>query len=120
MWRFWDDFGIADAEWIGYWEDSCPVTTDNPDVKATVYRKQGRALIALGSWAPADVAVRLSIDWQALGLDPATARLTAPPVENFQDARVFAVDESIPVQEGKGWLLLIHPRQDLRAQTKGQ
>lgn len=50
MWRLWDQFGIQDAEWLGYWNPQCPVKTDNPAVLATVYRKPGRALVALAHW----------------------------------------------------------------------
>lgn len=50
MWRFWDEFGIQDAEWLGYWDGRCPVKTDNPSVLATVYRKPGKSLIALAHW----------------------------------------------------------------------
>jgi hypothetical protein len=50
LWRLWDEFGIQAAEMLGYWSSSCPVTTDNPNVKATVYRRKNSALIALACW----------------------------------------------------------------------
>ena len=50
MWRFWDEFGIQDAEWLGYWDKRCPVTTDDPSVLATVYRRPDKSLIALAHW----------------------------------------------------------------------
>ena len=50
MWRFWDEFGIQDAEMLGYWSPKCPVRTNREDVLATVYRRPGKALIALGHW----------------------------------------------------------------------
>ena len=53
IWKLWDDFGIAGADMIGYWDPGCPVRTDCKDVLATVYRRKGRSLIALASWAPA-------------------------------------------------------------------
>jgi len=64
-------------------------------------------MIALASWAKEPVDVRLAIDWKALGLDPAQARITAPGIDGFQDARTFGADEAIPVQPGKGWLLVV-------------
>jgi hypothetical protein len=57
MWKFWDDFGIADAEMLGYWNPTCPVRTSSPAVLATVYRKPGSAAIALAHW-PTTEAVR--------------------------------------------------------------
>ncbi len=53
MWRFWDRFGIQDAEMLGYWNPACPVTTNLDAVKATCYRKSDEALIAVAHW-PAD------------------------------------------------------------------
>ncbi len=50
MWRFWDRFGMEESEMLGYWDRSCPVTVDRADVKATVYRKNDQALIALAHW----------------------------------------------------------------------
>lgn len=53
MWAFWDEFGIQEAEWLGYWNPKCPVKTDHPGVLATVYRKPGKSLIALAHWPAA-------------------------------------------------------------------
>ncbi len=50
MWKLWDNFGIETAEMIGYWDRRCPVKTDNPSVLATVYKKDGKTLIALADW----------------------------------------------------------------------
>jgi hypothetical protein len=50
MWRFWDEFGIADAKMLGYWDADCPVRTGREDVLATAYRKAGKSLIALARW----------------------------------------------------------------------
>ena len=74
---------------------------------ATTYLKPGKALVSLASWAKQPVDVTLQIDWKRLGLDPATATITAPAVDKFQDARVFKVGEPIPVEPGRGWLLVI-------------
>jgi hypothetical protein len=96
---------------IGYWSPSCPVRTDQKELPATVYAKKGAALVALASWAAADTTVRLQIDWNRLGVDSAHAVIEAPEIANFQPRRTFAVDEPIPVQKGKGWLLVIRGRE---------
>lgn len=111
IWQLWDDFGIGDAEMIGYWRKDCPVRTDHPDVLVTVYRKRGRSLLALASWAKEDVQVRLRIDWQALGLHPERCRLVAPPVLHLQPPAEFSPDQPIPVSAGKGWLLVLEEEQ---------
>jgi len=84
-----------------------PVRTGRPDVLATSYVREGRALVAIASWAPDSVAVRLEIDWAALGIDAARARIVAQEIEAFQPAREFRPDEPIPVEPGRGWLLEI-------------
>jgi hypothetical protein len=107
VWRVWDQFGIADSQMLGYWDANCPVKTDNKEVLATVYRKPGKSLIALASWAPATNDVHLIIDWKALGLDPAKALLHAPASANFQPARQWKPTEAIPVEPYRGWLLML-------------
>jgi hypothetical protein len=106
LWKAWDEFGIRDAEMIGFWVERSPVKTDRKDVLATAYVKKGQALISIASWAKDPVAVRLGIDWRRLGIDPAKAKLTAPAIESFQDAAVFKPGDAISVMPGKGWLLV--------------
>ncbi len=107
MWKAWDEFGLPDARMIGYWVPSGPVKPDRPDVLATTYVRAGKAMIALASWAPDAVEVRLAIDWKALGIDPARARITAPAIPGFQDGRSFDTGGPIPIPAGKGWLLVV-------------
>ncbi len=107
IWKLWDDFGIADSRMIGYWQPDCPVHTDNDKVLATVYVRPGRTLIALASWADAKVDCRLAIEWKALGLAPEKCRLVAPEIEKFQPSATFAPGATIPVEPGKGWLLVL-------------
>ena len=105
LWKAWDAFGIIQSEMIGWWAPDCPVHTDNPAVLATVYQRKGKALIALASWASGATQVRLKVDWKALGIDPARARLRAVAIEEFQSVGEFAPGDPIPVEAGKGWLL---------------
>jgi len=107
LWQAWDAFGMEGTEMIGYWVPTSPVKSDRPDVLATVYRKPGTALVAVASWAESAVPVSLRVDWEALGIDPARARIQAPEIQAFQTARHFSPDEPIPVESGKGWLLVI-------------
>lgn len=107
IWKLWDDFGIADAKMIGYWDRNCPVKTDNKDVLATVYAKSGKALVSLASWAKDPVKVKLNVDWKALGLDIGKASLTAPAIPGFQDAADMQWSSEIPIEPGKGRLLVL-------------
>ncbi|HVU98251.1 MAG TPA: glycoside hydrolase domain-containing protein [Puia sp.] len=107
IWKAWDDFGMAGTKMVGYWSPNCPVKTNAIDVPATVYARTGAAMVALASWAPEDTTVMLNIDWQKLGVDRGHAIIEAPAIANFQPARRFVPGEPIPVEKGKGWLLII-------------
>jgi hypothetical protein len=125
VWKVWDDFGIQDAKMIGYWDRACPVETDHKEVLATAYVKKGKTLISLASWAKEPVRCRLQIDWKALRLDPQKSILEAPElsprrdrlfsdygsvVEFTQEKAVFEPSAEIPVQPGRGWLLILEER----------
>jgi hypothetical protein len=107
IWKVWDDFGMKGTKMIGYWVEDNPVKTGNPEVLATIYKKDKTALIAIASWAKDDVNIKLVIDWKALGIDPAKATIAAPEVKNFQHAATFLPGQDIPVERGKGWLLIV-------------
>lgn len=107
IWKVWDDFGMKGTKMIGYWVEDNPVKTNNPEVLATVYKKDKSALLAIASWAKDDVNIKLNIDWKALGIDPAKASITAPAVKNFQTSATFKNGDDLPVQKAKGWLLII-------------
>jgi hypothetical protein len=107
LWKVWDEFGIGEARMIGYWSPDCPVKTDSKDVLATVYVKEGAALVAMASWAAEPVESRLTIDWKALGIDPQKARFSAPSILDFQPGTTFRPDEPIPVEPGRGWILIL-------------
>ena len=107
IWKVWDDFGMKGSKMIGYWVDNNPVKTNNPDVLATIYKKDKSTLVSIASWAADDVTIRLQIDWKALGIDPAKAIITAPEIKNFQHAASFTDGQDIKIEKGKGWMLII-------------
>jgi len=107
IWKLWDQFGIREAEMIGWWESAVPVKTGRGDVLATVYRKPGRSLVAIASWSKDPANIMLDVDWRQLGIDAKRVRITAPAIPNFQEPHTFAVGAPIPVAPGKGWLLVV-------------
>ncbi len=107
MWKFWDEFGMNDTEMIGYWSASCPVKTDHENILATAYVKKDKTLISLASWAEEKTDCRLLIDLKTLGMEPSKARLIGPKIADFQESAVFGLDDFIPVEPGKGWLLIL-------------
>jgi hypothetical protein len=110
IWKLWDEFGMQGSRMIGYWAPDCPVRSDQAGVLATVYRKPGKALVSVASWAAEKVDCRLTVDFAKLGLDPAKARWRAPAVPNFQPPATFAVGDPIPIAPGRGWLLILEER----------
>ena len=111
IWKLWDWFGMNRSTMIGFWVPAIPVRTGRADVLATVYRAEGQSVVALASWAPERTELSLQVDWKALGLDPATAEIYAPAVTDFQPETTFRIDQPIPVEPGKGWLLVLRRRQ---------
>jgi tetratricopeptide (TPR) repeat protein len=107
MWKAWDEFGIADAKMIGFWVPGGPVKTSRPDVLATAYVRDGKTMIAVASWAPEKVDVRLMLDVKALALDGGPLRMSAPEIAGFQPLRTFDPAGAIPIEPGKGWLLIV-------------
>ena len=112
IWKVWDEFGIADAKMIGYWEVNPVVKTNHPDVNATAYVKDGKTLISIASWAERPVSVKLEIDWESIGLDESKVKMYAPGIENFQPQKAFDIHEEIPIDPKKGWLLIIEQKKN--------
>lgn len=111
IWKVWDSFGIEDAIMLGWWDKAVPVKTGRSDILATVYKKKGKSLVALASWAKQTVSIQLDVDWDSLGIDRQEAKITVPEMGNFQSANSFRPGQSIPVPPAKGYLLVIE--QDL-------
>ncbi|TKC08269.1 hypothetical protein FA048_14020 [Pedobacter polaris] len=107
IWKVWDNFGMKGTKMIGYWSENCPVKTSNAEVLATVYKKQGAALVAIASWADNDTKITLNIDWSKLGIDPAKAVITVPEVHSFQASTTLNVQSEIIIPKGKGLLIVI-------------
>jgi len=112
LWRLWDEFGIEESRMIGYWVPDRPVRTNRSDVLATSYVKDGSALIAIASWSDSTQDVTLEFDWDALGLAGNNAILEALPIEGLQSARAFLPYDPIPVEPGKGVILVASPLRD--------
>ena len=107
VWKFWDQFGIKDAKMLGYWDPDCPVSTSDPEVKATAYVKDGKTLVSIGNFSGKDKTIKMTVNWKAIGIDPAKAKITAPEIMNFQDETSFKAGQPIPVKSKEGWLIVI-------------
>ncbi len=107
LWKEWDNFGMQGTKMIGYWVANTPVRTDQPKVLATIFKKKDKVMVSVASWATADTSFKLVVDWKALDMDPAKVKISAPAITSFQKAGVYGVDDQIPIQKGKGCILII-------------
>ncbi|MEA1949998.1 MAG: DUF6067 family protein, partial [Planctomycetota bacterium] len=101
---FWDRWGLNEqTKTLGYWDPNCPVKTSARDVFASVYTNDGKALICIGSWAADTTPLTLSVDWHALGMDPAKVRITVPDIGSVQKPqKTFDIARPISIEPGKG------------------
>jgi hypothetical protein len=106
MWKLWDEFGIAEARMLGYWEKKPAVVTDHKNIVATAYIKKGKTLIAIASWEHNPATIQLKIDWKALGLNPDKVSITAPAIDDYQAKRIYKPGDAITIA-AKGDCLLI-------------
>ena len=51
--------------------------------------------------------VRLLVDGRALGMSAERVTLTAPEIPHFQRAAQFPAGDALPVEAGRGWLLVV-------------
>ncbi len=96
VWKLWDDFGVVDSEFIGWWaEGDCPVRCADPLVKASVWVRPGKkSLVSVANFASDSRRVKLQIDWKALGLDPTKAKLYAPALREYGQREAIVPPES--------------------------
>jgi hypothetical protein len=108
----WDRWGLnRQTKTLGYWDKGCPVKTSIPDIFASVYTSEGKALICVASWAKETTPVSLTVDWQALGLDPAHVRVSLPDIGSVQKAQeTFDLSQPIAIVPGKGTVIGVERR----------
>ena len=51
--------------------------------------------------------VKLNLDWKALELDSANAKLYAPAIAGMQTEKLWQPDNSISIAPKRGWLLVL-------------
>jgi hypothetical protein len=75
-WEAMDRFGLAGVECLPYWGNGGRIRTSHPDVRVTVYRKLGKALVIVANTGDAVAQTEVSLDGEALGLLPRQGRLS--------------------------------------------
>lgn len=82
LWKIWDSFGMKEAVMRGYWDERCPVKTDNKDIPATVYINGDKALVVLANWTDLPQKAKITLDEELLGFKPSSYVL--PEIRNTQ------------------------------------
>ncbi|PTM08107.1 MAG: hypothetical protein DA407_08910 [Bacteroidetes bacterium] len=107
LWKVFDDFDIANAEMLGYWVDRSPIKTNHTNIKSTVYLHDDKVLISIGSWSDKNEQVTLNIDWEALGFDKNTMKLTSPEIKDLQRFKTYNINQPVTVEKNQGLILVL-------------
>jgi len=101
VWKLWDDFGVADSEFTGWWAGpDCPVQSADPGIRATTWRKADATMVAVANFSGESRDASLAINWAALGRDPAKAKLYFPAMNQMRQKaalRSAAADGSVRI-----------------------
>ena len=107
MWKLWKEFGIEEAQMIGWWDDQCPIIPSDDEVKATTYVRSDRVLVAIGNFANEPKTVTLDFNWKRLRMKPDKVRMIFPPVDDFQQEGTYSPGDAITINAKEGRLIII-------------
>lgn len=82
LWQLWDSFGMKEATIKGYWDELCPVKTNNAHLPATVYLNGDKALVVIANWTDLPQTASITLDEKLLGFTPTSFKL--PEIRNMQ------------------------------------
>ena len=92
-----DDFGIANAEFIGYWDPHIAVSADNPGIKISAYRhrESGDTMFIVVNTTNAPINTALTFDLSQLDFEENDGHLL---VENMQPIVLTLKDHTYQLQ----------------------
>ncbi len=107
LWKFWDAYEFRKKNFIGYWENTNPVTTDNPQIKVSLYKDSANLVIAVANWSDREEITRLDIDWNKTGIKQNEAVVQIPEIKDYQNAQLDIMLSKLKVPAKKGFLIVI-------------
>jgi len=107
LWKFWDEYDIQSKEMIGFWDERAMVTTDNEQVKATLFYGNDQSILAVAGWGEEDQPCSIQFDWKAMGYDETQVRILRPSIEGFQELELTPDLSHLTIPQGKGFLFVI-------------
>ena len=105
LWQFWAEHSLADAPMEGHWDPGAPVRTSHPEVLATTWTTADALVVAIASWAPETVSVRLEFAPEFERFSGVCA--AAPSIQGFQSAAAYGPGAPVTVAPGKGAVLVL-------------
>ena len=103
IYRVWDDFGIQEAQMLGYWHSQCPIRTDNAEVLVTVYQKDDALLAAVYNFSERKQRFHYQINTGKLPFRPGrreTIRLRAGEMKKIVRAANLYGENLLPGRDG--------------------
>ncbi len=107
MYTYWDLVGIPQSKIIGYWDRKPVAKTGDDKIFATAYKCKDRTVIAVASWHKQDKEIKLDIDWKALGINKAKAKVSKPFIPYFQWAEDDVDLNNLTVPADGGFIIEI-------------
>lgn len=105
LWQLWDAFGMEKAVMKGYWDAQCPVTTNNPQLPATVYVNGTKALVVIANWSDKPQKGEITLNEQLLGFHPTSTIL--PEIKNLQSEKPVQLQDTFEIPGKSGWVILL-------------
>lgn len=105
IYSLWDSFGIENSEMRGYWHSKNPVTTDDENIKATVYVKKDCALVCMFNFSDKKAIVYPKIDSNLLGFNVKEASQVY--IKKLQKEKCLNLAKGIQLKGKDGIMFLI-------------
>jgi len=110
MWKFWDEYRIADKIMIGYWDKDCPVKCSNTEVKASIFKNADAVIISVANWTDTDQRCSLNVNWKKLEMDPSSCEVFIPEIKDFQTMQKSVVFTNMNIPGKKGYVIIIRKK----------
>jgi hypothetical protein len=107
LWHFWDEYKIEDKIMTGYWDENTPVKVSNQLTKASLFKGEGEAVIAVANWTDSDQVTAVKVAWADLGIDPSSAGIFIPEIIGFQKEQKSVSLDKISIPGKEGFLIVI-------------
>lgn len=110
LWKFWDNYRFENKIMIGYWDTECPVKTSNQLIKASVYKDDNEAIIAVANWSDKKQTTALNVLWTKLGIKPEAVDIIIPEIRGFQSEQNHVELSNMVIPGKEGFLVVLRKK----------